>query len=76
MIGDPFMVPIPVANLLFANGTETFAQATTGSSPLIGATLYTYAAGATAYSAVTTLEPEQGVWIQAASATDVQVPHP
>lgn len=76
MIGDPFTVTVPITSLLFKSGTETFAQATSGIAPLVGATLYAYPAGATAYAAVTSLEPEQGVWILAATDTDVQVPHP
>jgi hypothetical protein len=76
MIGDPFLVSVPVANLLFNNGTETFAQATSGNTPLIGSTVWAYPGGASGYTQATTLVPEQGDWIFASSNTDVQVPHP
>jgi uncharacterized repeat protein (TIGR03803 family) len=77
MVGDPFPVPVPIASLLFDGGTETFAQATSGFSPLIGAKVYGYSPPPVGqYQAATSLEPEQGYWIFAYSNTDVEIPSP
>lgn len=76
MIGDPFIQSVPVANLLFDGGTETFAEATTGLNPLIGGTLWAYSQSSGSYVAATSLMPDQGYWILASSNTDLQVPPP
>jgi hypothetical protein len=76
MIGDPFPATVPVTSLLFNNGTETFAQATTGANPLVGSVVWNYSIASGKYAKATSLVPQQGYWIFAFSNTDVQVPHP
>jgi hypothetical protein len=76
MIGDPFPVSVPIADLLFNNGSETYAQATSGSGSLIASTLWSCPAGSSGYTAATSLDPDQGYWIYAYANTDVEVPHP
>lgn len=76
MIGDPFLSSVPIASLMFKGGSETFAQATAGTNPLIGATLYGYSQGSNSYYAASSLAPEQGYWILASTATDMEVPAP
>ena len=73
MVGDPFTAAVPLSSLTFNHGTETFSQATSGSNPLVDATVYTYDAASSAYEPVNALEPDGGYWILANSATDVQV---
>jgi beta-glucanase (GH16 family) len=76
MIGAPFLSAIPIASLTFDNGSQTFAQATTGANPLIGATIYGYSSASNSYYAASSLAPEQGYWILAFSATNMEVPAP
>jgi hypothetical protein len=70
------LVSVPITNLTFSNGTETFVQATTGNSPLIDAGVYAYSSGSNSYTQATSLQPLQGYWIYAYAATDVEVPYP
>jgi hypothetical protein len=73
MIGDPFATSVAISSLTFNNGTETFAQATGSSTPLVGSTVWTYGAGSSAYTSATSLAPDAGYWVFAYSATDVEV---
>jgi uncharacterized repeat protein (TIGR03803 family) len=76
MIGDPFAATIAISSLKFNDGTETYAQASSGTSPLIDPTFYSYGAGATSYSTASSLQADQGYWVFAYSATDLDVPVP
>lgn len=76
MIGDPFLVSVPVTSLRFDNGTETFGEAVTGPTPLIGPNVWGYLPAENQYAVASALAPEQGYWIFAFENTDVQVPHP
>lgn len=76
MIGDPFFISIPLANLTFNNGSVPFAKATSGTNPLVAPVLWNYSQVTKGYTAASSLSPEQGCWIYAISNTDVQVPHP
>jgi len=73
MVGDPFTTAVPVSSLTFNSGTETFTQATTSATPLIGRTVWTYNAQAKAYVAATSLNPDVGYWVFAYSATDMDI---
>jgi len=75
-IGDPFLVDVPVASLLLNNGTQTYAQATTGTVALIDPTLWSYDESTNTYAAASTLVPGTAYWVFASSATDIEVPHP
>ena len=74
MVGDPFFSPSPISGLLFNKGSETFAQASSGSNPLVGSIVYCYQQGA--YGASTSLEPYVGYWVFAFQSTDLTVPAP
>jgi uncharacterized repeat protein (TIGR03803 family) len=76
MVGDPFTSAISLDSLKFDGGTETFSEATTGSSALVEPEFWAYPSGATAYLAATSLVPGQGVWVYAFHATDMDVPSP
>ena len=79
-IGNPFFRPIDIQTLTFDNGAMTFAQATAGSTPLIGATVYGYDPSANngggGYVAAQSIDPRQGYWIWSSKAVDMRVPHP
>jgi uncharacterized repeat protein (TIGR03803 family) len=75
-IGDPFLANVSISNLLFDNGTQTFAQATLGTEPLIGSTFWRYDNATNSYIAATTLTPGSAYWVYSAAGTDMQVPHP
>jgi len=75
-VGDPFLVGQPVASLKFEGGTLTFDQATTGTTPLIGAQVWGYDPAAHAYVGASTIAPGQGYWIYATQDTNMTVPHP
>jgi uncharacterized repeat protein (TIGR03803 family) len=76
MIGDPFPAAVALSSLTFNDGTESYSTASLGTSALISPTFYAYSAGATGYSAASSLEPDQGYWVYAYSATDLDVPVP
>jgi hypothetical protein len=75
-IGDPFTSAVPLSTLMFASQTQTFAQASSGSTPLIGGTVYGYSNSSNAYQSASSLTPGQGYWIFAESATNLEVPAP
>jgi hypothetical protein len=75
MIGDPFPESVPLASTTFGAGT-TFAQATSGQSPLILSTVWAYSQSTNGYVAATSLDPLQGYWIYAYSATTMNIPAP
>jgi hypothetical protein len=76
MIGDPFNSSVSITSLTFANGSETYSQASSGNSPLIDPTFYSYTNGASTYTSATSLNVDQGYWVYAYSATTMNVPVP
>ena len=76
MIGDPFLVAIPVVNLMFNKGTETYTQASNASNPLIGPTVYEYNPGLHEDIFTPAIGPLQGYWIYAYANTDLTIPAP
>jgi fibronectin type 3 domain-containing protein len=77
MVGDPFRISyVPVTALTFNRGTETFAQATGGASPLIGVDIWSYSQSGNNYIEATSIAPDQGYWIFAYANTDVEMPAP
>jgi hypothetical protein len=77
MVGDPFRSSfVPVTDLAFNSGSETFAQATGSANPLIGADIWSYSQAVNSYVDASTIVPEQGYWIFAYANTDMEVPAP
>jgi subtilase family serine protease len=76
MIGDPFNASIPLQNVTFNDGSETFAQGTANANPLIYPTLYSYTAGSSSYTSANSLSPGLGYWVYAYQATTMDVPPP
>jgi subtilase family serine protease len=76
MVGDPFNSSVSLSSLTFNGGTETYAQAPGGSSPLISSSVWSYTAGASGYTSASSLSPDQGYWVYAFTATDMDLPSP
>jgi subtilase family serine protease len=76
MIGDPYPTAVPVTSIEFDSETLTFAQAASGTNPLIGGTVYEYNASSNLYSPASTLSPDLGYWIYDYAATDMDVISP
>jgi hypothetical protein len=74
LIGDPYPLSVPLTSLTFSNNTQTFSQASSGTSPVIGSSVWGYDPVSSSYIATTTLVPQQGYWIYAYAPTDVQFP--
>lgn len=79
MIGDPFTTPVDMSSLMVedSSGTQhTFADAT--QAGLVGATLYSYPANASAYTAQTSgpIDPYAGYWVLAGQNCTLLVPAP
>ena len=89
MIGEPFVIPtgsattgVPVSTLTVTDSggtSHSFATASSIQLQLIGATLYTFAPGDTAYESVTsgnTLNQYQGYWIHASTNVTLNFTRP
>jgi hypothetical protein len=76
MVGDPFPFTVPLSSLTFNKESKSFSSAISGSSPLIGSSVYSYNSSTNAYVTANTLSPSVGYWVFAYSATDLDVPAP
>jgi len=82
-IGDPFAVPINIADLTFTKNEITFAQAISSTFTLISPILYSFLQDPSGLSGSyspsttgTTLFPGVGYWIYAYSPTTINFPPP
>jgi hypothetical protein len=66
---------VPLSSLIFGD-QETFTQATTGANPLVTPQVFGYNPATNKYFGVTSLEPDQGYWVHANTATAMQIPPP
>jgi hypothetical protein len=70
-VGDPYNETIPISSLMFSDGTQTFAQATTNF--LVGSIVYDYNTSTGQYEQSTSLVPGKGYWFFAFQPTDVEI---
>lgn len=80
-IGDPFFVSVPVSSLEFSQNGQTlsFADATSGETPLINPNLYDYDQTSSSYQPITagqSLASGSGYWIETSSPVTVIFPAP
>jgi hypothetical protein len=75
-VGDPFNASIPQSSLTFGYSDIPFSQASSGSSPIVDPTFYSYSGSSNSYTASTSLNPYQGYWVYAYSDTIMNVPAP
>lgn len=79
-IGDPFPAPVSLASLTVTGSAGTAAGPLASTPSLVQPTLYTFPAGATAYTALNpasdALTPYLGYWIFAAQKCTLNVPNP
>ncbi len=85
MIGDPFLVPIPLGSVHASAGgsVSTFANAVSSTPLLLSSLLYSFnpaansgKGGYTLIQSGGSLQPGQGYWIYAYSPVSLVIPHP
>jgi hypothetical protein len=75
MIGDPFATSVPLTSLQVTSGGTTTSFAGAAQSGVVGASIYTYPAGASAYQVESSaLQPFVGYWVLANQACTLAVP--